>query len=101
MLNQIPTDFGIPAESQFQGFGIEGHFEKSRGFRVAPKNLSRAGVGRGSPELAKREESKQNILIQRCGFVAAVIPAADRIALTAIDAGDDRLRYSIQRRETS
>ena len=22
MLNQIPTDFGIPAESQFQGFGI-------------------------------------------------------------------------------
>jgi hypothetical protein len=24
MLNQIPTDFGIPAESQFQGFGISG-----------------------------------------------------------------------------
>jgi hypothetical protein len=22
MLNQIPTNFGIPAESQFQGFGI-------------------------------------------------------------------------------
>jgi hypothetical protein len=22
MLNQTPTDFGIPAESQFQGFGI-------------------------------------------------------------------------------
>jgi hypothetical protein len=35
MLNQIPTDFGIPAESQFQGFGITRLCTKDPAFQVA------------------------------------------------------------------
>ena len=38
MLNQIPTDFGIPAESQFQGFGITDRFAT---FVLAQQPLTR------------------------------------------------------------
>ena len=61
MLNQIPTDFGIPAESQFQGFGINDQEARSEpnGSPGAPD----AGGRGGGPPVHRRARHQQGAKI--------------------------------------